>query len=143
MTTSNHQEGGATVGRPSAYTEEQDAIILSTDDSKVINERFIEMGHEPRSANALSSRRAYLRKQGLVQTQGLPGARRLTLLFKRRQTIQAELTKLVERLERLREERQEVNDAIVALLEDIQEDVAEENGNDGQAGEGEGSSGGG
>lgn len=52
------------MGRPSAYTPEEDAIILTTENELAteVNRRLVEAGYSERTPNAIKQRRAYLRK---------------------------------------------------------------------------------
>lgn len=106
------------MGRPTEYTPEMDAVILSVLDSEEINRRFVEMGCEAKTPKALVARRHYLKKYGIVGNDASPVEERLAKVMAMRRTVEAEistaqgrivdlqehLTALTEEAERLNEE---------------------------------------
>ena len=99
-------------GRPSDYTPEEDAIILSVTDTKECQRLLKEAGFSERTPAALWSRRDYLRRAGSTDAdiRKLSESEEARILFARR-------TKLRERHAVLQAECDELQAEIDAITE--------------------------
>lgn len=96
------------MGRPSSFTEEEDAILLATAgcSSDETNERLVAAGFEARRPQALKSRRHKLRAQGnlpdVATDADLPQLLELrTALHSRRAALQSDIDAVDEALTNL------------------------------------------
>lgn len=106
-------------GRPSAYTPEQDDIILSTPHVDEVNRKFLELGYEPKSAAAIHNRRHYLRKR--LASDGasdIERDRQLSTLMMQRRRLRRELERVSQRRAQLVRELQETEASIRELVAD-------------------------
>lgn len=106
-------------GRTPTYTPEQDEIILTTEASDEVNAKFVERGYDPRSAQAIASRRAYLRRTGTAISDGNNPAVLLEQTFRQWQRLQRERDKLSTHLARVEAELTEVTARLAQLTGEV------------------------
>jgi hypothetical protein len=107
-----------TRGRPSDYTEAEDAIILKVIDTKECQRLLKEAGFPERTPAAIWSRRDYLRRTGatVADMEGLPEEEEGRILFARRAKLQERLRSLDAQREELQSEIDELTERLRGLL---------------------------
>jgi hypothetical protein len=99
------------MGRPPAYTPEQDAVILSTKSTADILKRFEELGYETRNLNGktIAARRQYLKKEGKAPVGTSKPEEDLIKVAARRREVQARVARLTAELDRLHRLQEELD----------------------------------
>lgn len=87
------------MGRTPAWSEEEDALLRQTKgvSANSVNERLVAMGCQPRSANQIKQRRAYLeRRSELDEVRSAPvdGEQRLVAAIRKRRQLEEERAKV-------------------------------------------------
>jgi hypothetical protein len=105
-------------GRPSDYTADEDAIILSTPDTKEVQRRLLEAGFPERTPAAIWSRRKHLRDGGDTDlpVAALDAEEEGTMLFARRRRLLQHINTLERKLAEMRTEVEDVNDRLRSLV---------------------------
>lgn len=114
----------ARMGRPPAYTTEQDSIILANRSYDDVMRRFKECGYEGDwQPKTIASRRLYLKRQGGVPAGTGRNEETLIVLLARRRELEAQRKKHEEQLARINEELQTLVANIHKMADLVKEEV--------------------